>query len=106
MREDRGQYRAATGQTTEHASVTGAFRHNHQRTESFPAVGDWVVATRVDGEEKLQIHAALNRRTAFKRSQAGATSEVQVVAANVDAVFIVVGLDRDFNPDARSAISR
>ena len=98
VREDRGQYRAATGQTIEHASVTGAFRHNHQRAESYPAVGDWVVATRVDDEEKLQIHAVLNRRTAFKRTQAGTTSGVQVVAANVDAVFIVVGMDGDFSP--------
>ncbi|MFP6583712.1 MAG: ribosome small subunit-dependent GTPase A [Candidatus Hydrogenedentota bacterium] len=97
VREDRGLYRAiAAGQNTP-AEITGAYRHDHVRSEDFPAVGDWVVANQIHGEEKLRIHALLPRRTAFSRTAAGTTSEKQVVAANVDTVFIVMGLDGDFN---------
>ena len=104
IREDRGLYRAnvvtdaAANGEPHTAEVTGAFRNAHFLSQEFPAVGDWVVATPVTGERKLRIHAVLSRRTAFTRTAAGATSEVQVVAANVDTVFIVMGLDHDFNP--------
>jgi ribosome biogenesis GTPase / thiamine phosphate phosphatase len=98
VREDRGLYRAVANGTNFAAEVTGAFRHAHAEPDAFPAVGDWVVATRVEGEDKLRIHHVLPRRTVFTRTAAGNTSDVQVVAANVDTVFIVMGLDGDFNP--------
>jgi ribosome biogenesis GTPase len=97
VREDRGQYRSIADGVNHTAEVTGAFRHAHAAMEDFPAVGDWVVATKVGGEDKLRIHAVLPRKTAFSRTAAGNTSDVQVVAANVDSVFIVMGLDGDFN---------
>lgn len=98
VREDRGLYRAVSEGVQFSAEVTGAYRHAHAHAEEFPAVGDWVVASRVEGEEKLRIHAVLPRKTVFRRTQAGMSSDAQVVAANVDTVFIVVGLDGDFNP--------
>jgi ribosome biogenesis GTPase len=62
-----------------------------------PAVGDWV-ATRVWPEEgKATIHAVLPRKSVFSRKVAHSRTEQQVVAANVDTVFLVSGLDRDFN---------
>ncbi len=57
-----------------------------------PAVGDWVL---VEGK---QIVALLPRRTSIKRGAAGDHYHQQVIAANVDTVFIVCGLDADFNP--------
>jgi len=98
VREDRGLYRAIAGGTSFGAEVTGAFRNAQAQSKEYPAVGDWVVATRVQNEAKLRVHEVLPRKTAFTRTAAGGTSEVQVVAANVDSVFIVVGLDGDFNP--------
>jgi len=98
VREDRGRYRAVAGGSSYAAEVTGAFRHAHTASDAYPAVGDWVVATRVQGEDKLRIHGVLPRLTVFTRTAAGSTSDVQVVAANVDSVFIVMGLDGDFNP--------
>ncbi|WCE05355.1 ribosome small subunit-dependent GTPase A [Pseudoxanthomonas sp. JBR18] len=58
-----------------------------------PAVGDWVLV-----EEAKRIVALLPRRTAIKRAAAGEHYHQQVIAANVDVVFIVCGLDADFNP--------
>lgn len=57
-----------------------------------PAVGDWVL---LEGE---RIVALLPRRTAVKRGAAGEHYHQQVVAANIDTVFVVCGLDDDFNP--------
>lgn len=56
------------------------------------AVGDWVL---LDGKK---IVALLPRRTAIKRGAAGEHYHQQVIAANIDTVFVVVGLDDDFNP--------
>ena len=62
-----------------------------------PAVGDWVaVATRA-GEGRATIHAVLPRRTAFVRKTAWTETRPQTLAANVDVVFIVCGLDLNFN---------
>lgn len=58
-----------------------------------PAVGDWVLV-----EEGKRIVALLPRHTAIKRAAAGEHYHQQVIAANVDTVFIVCGLDADFNP--------
>jgi len=98
VREDRGLYRAIADGTEYAAEITGAFRNAHAHSDEFPAVGDWVVTAPVGDEEKLRIHAVLPRKTVFKRTAVGTTSETQVVAANVDTIFIVMGLDGDFNP--------
>lgn len=96
--EHRGAYRAIAAGRECTAEVTGAYRHHHTRPDDFPAVGDWVAAEPVPGEAKLRIHALLPRRTVFRRTAPGGGSETQVVAANVDTVFLVSGLDHDFNP--------
>jgi ribosome biogenesis GTPase / thiamine phosphate phosphatase len=62
-----------------------------------PGVGDWVaIASRAD-EGRATIQAVLPRRTAFVRKTAWAETKAQTVAANVDVVFIVCGLDLNFN---------
>lgn len=64
--------------------------------DALPAVGDWVVARRVDPALAL-IEDVLPRRTRFSRRAAGGVGSEQVVAANVDVALIVCGLDGDFN---------
>src|SRR5690606_21052327 len=65
--------------------------------EAFPAVGDWVVVREAPGDDMLLIEDVLPRRNRFVRRAAGQPTEAQVVAANVDVVFLVSGLDQDFN---------
>ncbi len=60
-----------------------------------PAVGDWVVATKV--RRDLRVMQLFERKTVFMRRAAGRKIEKQVIAANIDLVFIVCGLDGDFN---------
>ena len=77
--------------------VTGKFRHNVVQTQDFPAVGDWVVIELRESEKSATIHSILPRKSKFSRQSIGAITEEQIVAANVDTVFLVSGLDGDFN---------
>jgi ribosome biogenesis GTPase len=63
-----------------------------------PAVGDWVVARPLPGERKALIQAVLPRRSSFTRKEASKRTVEQVVAANVDTVFLVSAFGHDLNP--------
>jgi ribosome biogenesis GTPase len=76
----------------------GGFFHRHSATSEFPAVGDWVAISKREDGERVDIHAVLPRRTKFSRKAAGEEQIEQVVAANVDYVLLVSGLDRNYNP--------
>ena len=78
------------------AEVSGRFRHEAADKSAYPTVGDWV-ALEPFGRRRGLIHAVLERRSAFVRKAAGDSTEAQVAAANVDMVFLVTGLDGDFN---------
>lgn len=79
------------------ARVRGRLRHRAERREAFPAVGDWVAITPPQGDGEAVIEATLPRRSRFSRKAAGDVTEEQVIAANIDIVFLVSGLDHDFN---------
>jgi ribosome biogenesis GTPase len=79
------------------AEVTGRLRYTAASRLDFPAVGDWVAA-QPNGDSAAVIHAVLPRRTRFLRKAAGETTEAQVIAANLDTLFIVSDVDRDFSP--------
>jgi ribosome biogenesis GTPase len=90
-------YRVHLGDGDVLARVTGRTRHRLGVREAFPAVGDWVVVREAPGDDMLLIEDVLPRRSRFVRRAAGQPTEAQVVAANVDVVFLVSGLDQDFN---------
>lgn len=69
-----------------------SFRKGNLSAQERPAVGDWVLL------EGKRIVALLPRHTSIKRGAAGEHYQQQVIAANIDTVFIVCGLDADFNP--------
>ena len=80
------------------ARVSGKLRHAAARRADFPAVGDWVAVEPAPAGHEARIRAVLPRATYFSRRAAGNPTEEQVVAANIDVVFLVSGLDHDFNP--------
>lgn len=80
------------------AEVSGRVRHEAAGRHDFPAVGDWVAIRARPAEGRATIHAILPRRSRFSRKVAGAETEEQVLAANVDTVFLLTGLDGDYNP--------
>ena len=99
-----GLYQIATGEAEFLAEVSGRFRHQAESPLAYPAVGDWVAvrtpqgATSGMGEARARIHGVLPRTSQFARKAAGLRTEPQVVAANVDTVFLVSALDGDWNP--------
>jgi len=81
------------------ATIPGRLRMAIRKGESVrPVVGDWVTFEPSDQESTSVIQAVLPRRTQLARKAAGRTDEEQVVAANVDVVFLVSALTRDLNP--------
>jgi ribosome biogenesis GTPase / thiamine phosphate phosphatase len=74
---------------------SGKLRHE---AETLSAVGDWVAVRPTAGEATGTIEAILPRRSKFSRKVAGELTVEQIVAANIDTVFLVMGLDGDYNP--------
>jgi ribosome biogenesis GTPase len=97
--QDRERYVVIdSGGTESAAEVTGRFRHEADSSADYPAVGDWVALRPCELDGPRSIVAVLPRAGAFVRKRAGEVTEPQVVAANVDTVFVIAGLDGDFNP--------
>jgi ribosome biogenesis GTPase len=96
--EHREQCIISTGESEGPAVVTGKLRNAAISRIDFPAVGDWVAAKWDGGDNLAVIQHILPRRTSLMRKAAGSTTEEQVIAANVDVVLLVSGLDGDFNP--------
>lgn len=84
---DNGQYLA---------QVSGRFRHNLASKADNPVTGDFVLMEAFPEESKAMIHAVLPRRTKLSRTAAGRTTEEQVLAANVDMVFIAMSCSARF----------
>ena len=78
------------------SEVSGSLRHAALGQQDMPAIGDWV-ALRLRPGGRAAIQSVLPRKTAFVRRAAGDRTVAQVLAANVDTVFLVMGLDADFN---------
>ena len=77
--------------------VTGKMQYMASGLQDFPAVGDWVVIHARPEEQAASIHELLPRQSRFSRQIPGPRPGEQVLAANVDIVFLVSGLDGDFN---------
>ncbi|MFC7442003.1 ribosome small subunit-dependent GTPase A [Laceyella putida] len=95
--EHKRLYRLWTEQGELLGELTGKLRYEATGREDYPAVGDWVVIRPRTGEGRATIHAILPRFSKFSRKVAGNTSQEQIVAANVNTVFLVNALNQDFN---------
>lgn len=91
-------YKVATGKSEILAEISGKLRHSSGELSDYPAVGDFVMLDREDGQHgNAIIHNILTRKSVFARKAAGTANDVQVVAANIDTVFICMSLNNDFN---------
>ena len=91
-------FRVVTESGELQAQHSGRLLHRAEGRHELAAVGDWVAVRPSEGEKTGTIEEILPRRSRFSRKVAGELTEEQVVAANIDTVFLVMGLDRDYNP--------
>ncbi|MEM8488795.1 MAG: ribosome small subunit-dependent GTPase A [Bacteroidota bacterium] len=94
FRQDRQRYLAVSEIGTFNATLLGRLLHDESAV--LPAVGDWVVLQAFDADQAV-IHETLPRFSEFARKEVGQKTRRQVVAANINTVFLVSGLDNDFN---------
>jgi ribosome biogenesis GTPase / thiamine phosphate phosphatase len=73
------------------AQVSGRFEHTASGNDQFPVTGDWVLFEMIEGTPR--IHAVLERLSTLGRAQAGDTTGMQILASNIDTIFIVFALD-------------
>src|SRR5262245_3243748 len=95
--QHRGGYKVRSVHAELAAEVSGRLRHEARGAADFPTVGDWVAIECLPEEKKGVIQAVLPRRTKFSRTAAGGTDEEQILAANVDDVFVVAALSLRVN---------
>ncbi len=89
IRGDRGSLLVATPDDVVHAKSSAHLLKSAAGAAELPAVGDWVAVLVSDDLEVPLIETVLERASAITRSDPGRTSEVQVLAVNIDTVFVV-----------------
>jgi ribosome biogenesis GTPase / thiamine phosphate phosphatase len=97
IRENREKYIAYSEAGELICEISGKYRFDTISKANFPTAGDWVAGAVRTGEMKATIHALLSRKSVFSRKVAGQITDEQVVAANIDTIFIVTGLDLNYN---------
>jgi ribosome biogenesis GTPase len=95
--ESKSRYVVLTEQGTFAGEVTGKLLFTSENAAYLPKVGDWVIITIFEHESKVIIHQVLPRKTCFSRKIAGNQFDEQIIAANIDLIFIVQSLDHSFN---------
>jgi len=89
IRGDRGSLLIAMPDGVVHAKPSTSLLKSVSRAADLPAVGDWVAVRVSDGLDVSLIEAVLERASAITRGDPGKTSDLQVLAANIDTVFVV-----------------
>ena len=95
--QEKGFYRISDGSEERLAEVSGRYRYQVQNISDYPAVGDYVVATWPEDGSNCTIETLFPRKSVFLRKAAGTDRREQVVAANIDTVFVCMSLNNDYN---------
>ena len=95
--QEKGIYRISNGTEVKTASVSGKYRYEAATVSDFPAVGDYVIAEWPEDDSNAVIRSLFPRKSCFIRKAAGSGKQEQVVAANIDTVFICMSLNNNFN---------
>lgn len=95
--QEKGLYRLISEKGEQSAVISGKLRHDAKSASDFPAVGDFVLADCNNMQSHAVIHGILPRKSVFVRKAAGTAHTEQIVAANIDTVFICMSLNNDFN---------
>jgi ribosome biogenesis GTPase len=96
--EDKHYYRVWTADAELTAQIVGKLIHEAKGNHSkLPKVGDWVAVKILPNEEKAAIHAVLPRTTQITRKNSGRDTTAQVLATNLETIFLVLAADISYN---------
>ncbi len=95
--QEKGIYKIVTEECEKLAEVSGKFRYNAKTVSDFPTVGDFVMVDANETGGNAVIHHILNRKSSFIRKAAGTERQEQIVAANIDTLFLCMALNNDYN---------
>ena len=96
--EDKHFYRVWTEDAELTAQITGKLIHEARGDHAkLPKVGDWVAVKLIPNEEKAAIQAVLPRTTQITRKTSGRNTSAQILATNIETVFLVTAADPTFN---------
>ena len=95
--QEKGVYTLMSESGEHLAEISGKMRYRAQSALDLPAVGDFVLADCGGIQDRAVIHRILPRKSVFVRRAAGGGGEAQVIAANIDTVFLCMSLNNDFN---------
>ena len=96
--EHRNRYIVLDGENEIDARLSGKLHRLLEQSGDRPVVGDWVAIQKDEQGNSATIQARLPRKSEFSRKVAGRTAEQQVMAANIDTVFLTTALTSDLNP--------
>jgi len=95
--QHRDGYLVVTNEGELRANLSGRLHHEAQEADP-PSVGDWVALALNPADGAAVIEAVLPRRTVLPRRAADSLGKLQVIAANIDVVFVVSSMNADLNP--------
>lgn len=79
------------------AKLSGKYMYESVSSSELPCVGDWVCVEKAPADQFGLVHCVVGRKTSLRRKAAGESVDYQMIAANVDFVFIVQSCHYDFN---------
>ena len=94
--ESKRYYFLSDGNLEYLAEISGKLLHRTTDRSDFPAVGDWITFHTPESRDRAVIDSILIRQTCLARKGAGTDGERQIIAANLDRVFIVQAMDENF----------
>ncbi len=95
--QEKNLYRIVTENGERYAQVSGKFCYNAGTVSDYPAVGDFVMVELGTYDGNAVIHRILDRKSCFIRKAAGKSRQEQVVATNIDTLFLCMSLNNDYN---------
>ena len=95
--QEKGYYRISDGRQERLAEISGKYRYQVKTLSDYPAVGDYAIADWPEDGSVCTIESIFPRKSAFVRRAAGGDAREQVVAANIDTVFLCMSANRDFS---------
>lgn len=96
--ENKNHFRLLTSEGEFQAKCSGGMFYRSSGKGDLPVVGDWVAYKKIEkGEATGRIQHVLERKSKFSRKIPGKLTQEQPVAANVDTIFLISGLDNNYN---------